>query len=124
MSASMEACIAEHAAVPIPPTSPACDQAPLGHRATMIRMRDGTPKEDMPPQKRFVLTAPPPRCDVAESYDAVAARPPRDQYDFVDTVETRQGLIPSPGHDARTIARAADRAEDVGYVRSLQDSEH
>nr|GEW89567.1 hypothetical protein [Tanacetum cinerariifolium] len=29
MSASMEACIAEHAATPIPPTSPAYDQAPL-----------------------------------------------------------------------------------------------
>ncbi|GKA93452.1 hypothetical protein Tco_0815438 [Tanacetum coccineum] len=27
------------------------------------------------------------------------------------------GLIRSPGHDARTIARAADRAEDVGTVR-------
>ncbi|GJX09563.1 hypothetical protein Tco_0199422 [Tanacetum coccineum] len=35
---------------------------------------------------------------------------------------------PPPGcdsyHDARTIARAADRVEDVGYVRSLQASEH
>ncbi|GJY25076.1 putative reverse transcriptase domain-containing protein [Tanacetum coccineum] len=30
----------------------------------------------------------------------------------------------SPGHDARTIARAADRAEDVGYARALQASEH
>ncbi|GJX81079.1 hypothetical protein Tco_0329228 [Tanacetum coccineum] len=27
-------------------------------------------------------------------------------------------------HDAWTIARAADRAEDVGYVRALQASEH
>nr|GEY07588.1 hypothetical protein [Tanacetum cinerariifolium] len=32
-------------------------------------------------------------------------------------------LIRSPSHDAWTIARAADRAEDVGYVRSLQASE-
>ncbi|GJU52817.1 hypothetical protein Tco_1226531 [Tanacetum coccineum] len=97
MSAYMEACIAEHAAAPIPPTSPAYDQAPLGHRAAMIRMRDDTPEEDMPPQRRFVLTAPPPGCD---------------------------GLIPSPGHDAQTIARVADRAEDVGYVRALQASKH
>ncbi|GKC59247.1 hypothetical protein Tco_1086845, partial [Tanacetum coccineum] len=45
-----------------------------------------------------------------------AARAPRGQYDFVDTVEAGQGLIRSPGHDAQTIARAAGRAEDVGYV--------
>nr|GEW44242.1 putative reverse transcriptase domain-containing protein [Tanacetum cinerariifolium] len=30
----------------------------------------------------------------------------------------------SPGHDARTIARAAEKVEDVGYVRALQASEH
>ncbi|GJX18046.1 putative reverse transcriptase domain-containing protein [Tanacetum coccineum] len=95
MSASMEARIAEHVAAPIPPTNPTYDQAPLGHRAAMI----------------------------PES-SAAAARAPRRQYDFVDTVEAGQGLIRSPGHDARTIARAADRAEDVGYVRALQASEH
>ncbi|GKF41054.1 hypothetical protein Tco_0124396, partial [Tanacetum coccineum] len=89
--------IAEHAAAPIPPTSPACDQAPLGHRAAMIRMRDDIPEEDMPPQRRFILAAPPPGCDVAESY-AAAARAPRGQYDFVNTVEAGQGLIRSPGH--------------------------
>ncbi|GJU48867.1 hypothetical protein Tco_1218422 [Tanacetum coccineum] len=115
--------IAEHAVTPIPPTSPTYDQAPLGHRAAMIRIRDDIPEEDMPPQRRFVLTAPPPGCDVAES-SAAAARAPRGQYDFVDVVEAGQGLIRSPGHDVRTIARAADRAEDVGYVRALQTSEH
>ncbi|GKG23404.1 hypothetical protein Tco_0391440, partial [Tanacetum coccineum] len=94
MSASMAARIAEHDAAPIPPTNPPYDQAPLGNRADMIRMRDDIPKEDMPPQRRFVLTAPPPRCDVAESsVAAAAARPPRGQYDFVDTVEAGQGLI-------------------------------
>ncbi|GKB99206.1 hypothetical protein Tco_0985343 [Tanacetum coccineum] len=90
MSASMEARIAEHAATHIPAISPAYDQAPLGHRGAMIRMRDDIPEEGMPPQRIFVLTAPP----------------------------------PGPGHDARTIARAADRAEDVGYVRALQAFEH
>ncbi|GJX89299.1 hypothetical protein Tco_0341313 [Tanacetum coccineum] len=104
---------------PLPPTSSAYDQAPLGYRAAMIRMRDDIPKEDMPPQKRFILTDPPPRCDVAESSAPTAARPPRGQYDFVDTVEAGRGLIRSPGHDSRTIARAADRARDVGYVRAL-----
>ncbi|GJS49177.1 hypothetical protein Tco_0599298 [Tanacetum coccineum] len=105
-------------------TNPAYDQAPLGHREAMIRMRDDILKEDMPPRKRFVLTPPPPGCDVAESYATTAARPPRGQYDFVDTVEAWQGLIRSPGHDSRTIARAGDKAEDVGYVRALQASEH
>ncbi|GJX38902.1 hypothetical protein Tco_0252205 [Tanacetum coccineum] len=80
---------------PLPPTSPAYDQAPLGHRAAMIRMREDIPEEDMPPQRRFVLTAPPPWYDVAES-SIVAARAPR----------------------------AVDRAEDVGYVRALQAFEH
>nr|GEV70173.1 hypothetical protein [Tanacetum cinerariifolium] len=42
---------------PLPPTSPAYDQAPLGHRIAMICMRDDIPKEDMPPQRRCVLTA-------------------------------------------------------------------
>ncbi|GKE58805.1 hypothetical protein Tco_1497990 [Tanacetum coccineum] len=77
----------------------------------------------MPPQRRFVLTSLPLGCDVAES-SAAAARAPRRQYDFVDIVEAGQGLIRSPGHDARTIARAANRVEDVGYVRALQASEH
>ncbi|GJR36096.1 putative reverse transcriptase domain-containing protein [Tanacetum coccineum] len=88
MSASMEARIAEHAAAPIPPTNPAYDQAPLGHRTAMI----------------------------SESSATAATRTPRGQYDFVDNVEAGQGLIRSPGHDARTIARAADRTEDVGYI--------
>ncbi|GJX14279.1 hypothetical protein Tco_0206037 [Tanacetum coccineum] len=107
--------------------SPTYDQAPLGHRAAMIHMRDDIHEEDMPPQRRFVLTAPPPGCDVVESSASAAARAPRGQYDFVDAVVGRHGtsfllrfLIRSPGHDTLTIARAADRAEDVGYVRALQ----
>ncbi|GKF02442.1 hypothetical protein Tco_0029365, partial [Tanacetum coccineum] len=123
MLASMEARIAEHATAPIPPNSPAYDQAPLGHRAAMIRMRDDIPEEDMPPRSRFILAAPPPGCDVAES-SAAAAKAPRGQYDFVDVVKAGQGLICSLGHDAQTIARAADRVEDVGFVRALQTSKH
>nr|GFB01384.1 hypothetical protein [Tanacetum cinerariifolium] len=73
---------------PLPPTSPAYDQAQL------------------------------------ESSAVAAARAPRSQYDFVDTVEAGQGLIRSPGHDTQTIARATDRAEDASYVRALQASEH
>nr|GEW68168.1 retrotransposon protein, putative, Ty3-gypsy subclass [Tanacetum cinerariifolium] len=126
MAASTQALIDAFAAgsplFPLPPTSPAYDQALLGHRTTIICRRDDIPEEDMPPQRRFVFTAPSPGCDVAESSDA-AARAPRGQYDFVDTVEAGQGYR-SPGHDARTIARAADRAKDVGYVRALHASEH
>nr|GFB68169.1 hypothetical protein [Tanacetum cinerariifolium] len=105
------------------PTSPAYDQAPLGHRTAMIRRRDGIPEEDMSPQRRFVFTALPPGFDVAESSTA-AARAPRGQCDFVDTVEAGQGLIHSPGYDVQTIARAVDRAKDVGYVRALHAFEH
>ncbi|GJZ48896.1 putative reverse transcriptase domain-containing protein [Tanacetum coccineum] len=107
----------EDSATPPPPRHRGARiSAPLGHREAMIRMRDDILEEDMPPQRRFVLTAPPLRCDVAESSATAAARAPRGQYDFVDDVETRQGLIHSPGHDARTIARVADRVEDVGYA--------
>nr|GEU73608.1 hypothetical protein [Tanacetum cinerariifolium] len=98
--------------------------APLGHRTTMICIRDDIPEEDMPLRRRFVLTAPLPGCDVAESSVVAATRVPRGQYDFVDTVVVGQSLVCSPGHDARTIARSADRAEDVGYVRALHASEH
>nr|GEV26049.1 putative reverse transcriptase domain-containing protein [Tanacetum cinerariifolium] len=118
--AMIDAFAAGSSSFPLPPTSPAYDQEPLGHKAAMIRRRDDIPEEDMPPRRIFAFTAPPPGCDIAKS-SAAAARAPRSQYDFVDTVEA--GLIRSLGHDARTIARAADRAEDVSYVRALQASE-
>nr|GEY53507.1 hypothetical protein [Tanacetum cinerariifolium] len=84
MAASTQALIDAFASgsspFPLPPTSPAYDQAQL------------------------------------ESSVAAAARAPKNRYDFVDTVEAGQGLICSPGHDAQTIARAADREEDAGLV--------
>ncbi|GJY35859.1 hypothetical protein Tco_0421237 [Tanacetum coccineum] len=93
MSASMQARIAEHAAVPIPPTSPTYDQAPLGHRGH------------------------------ASGSLLLAKRATIGQYDFIDTVEARTGMISSPGHDAQTIARAADRAKDVGYVHRKESED-
>ncbi|GKD23682.1 hypothetical protein Tco_1225385, partial [Tanacetum coccineum] len=104
-----------------PPTNPTYDQAPLGYRAAMICMRDEILEGDMPPRRRFVLTASPPGYDIAESS---AARASRGQYDFVNVVGTRQGLVSNPGHDAQSITRAANRAEDVGYARALQAFEH
>nr|GEW82628.1 hypothetical protein [Tanacetum cinerariifolium] len=59
---------------PLPPTNPAYDQAPLGHKVAMIRRRDDIPEEDMPPQRRFTSTTPSPGCDIAESSTAAAAR--------------------------------------------------
>nr|GEZ10984.1 putative reverse transcriptase domain-containing protein [Tanacetum cinerariifolium] len=88
--------------------------APLGHRIAMIYRRDDILEEDMPPRRRFVFTAPPPRCDVAWS-SATADRAPRGQYDFVDNVEAGHGWIRNPGHDARTIVKAADRVEDTDH---------
>ncbi|GKA23334.1 hypothetical protein Tco_0709296 [Tanacetum coccineum] len=97
MAASTQALIDAFAAgsptFPLPPPiNPTYDQAPLGHRAAMI----------------------------PESFAAAVARASRGQYDFVDVVGTGQGLVRSPSHDSRTIARAADRVEDVVYVRALQ----
>nr|GEU64466.1 putative reverse transcriptase domain-containing protein [Tanacetum cinerariifolium] len=80
----------------LPPTSLAYDQTPLGHKAAMI----------------------------LESHVVVVTRAPRGQYDFVNTVVAGQSLVRSPGHDAWTIARAADRAEDFGYVKALHAFEH
>nr|GEV18913.1 putative reverse transcriptase domain-containing protein [Tanacetum cinerariifolium] len=94
----------------------------LNHSRRTRLLIDDIPKEDMPPYRRFSFIAPLPGCDIAES-SAAAARAPRSQYDFVYTLEAKKGLIRSSGHDAQTIARAADRAKDVGYVRALQASE-
>nr|GEY56060.1 putative reverse transcriptase domain-containing protein [Tanacetum cinerariifolium] len=69
----------------------------------------GSPPFPLPPTNLAYDQAP-----LAES--SAAARAPRGQYDFVDTVVVGQILVRSLGHDARTIARAADRAEDVSYL--------
>nr|GFA82048.1 hypothetical protein [Tanacetum cinerariifolium] len=112
------------ARISVRPQTPmaASTQALIDAFEAMIHRRDDIPEEDMPPRKKFAFTSPPPGCDIAES-SVAAARAPRSQYDFVDTVEAGQGLIRISGHDARTIARDADKAEDVDYVRALQASE-
>nr|GEV73235.1 putative reverse transcriptase domain-containing protein [Tanacetum cinerariifolium] len=72
---------------PLPPTSPAYDQAQLGHRAAMIHRRDDILEEDMPPRRRFILTTLSPGCDVAESSGVATTRALRGQYNFVDTIK-------------------------------------
>nr|GEV17001.1 putative reverse transcriptase domain-containing protein [Tanacetum cinerariifolium] len=94
MSASIEACIARHAALPSPPllvpflplplpspltTSPTDIGAPLGYKASGIRMRALLPSNsrkndileaDMLPQKRACLTTPAPGFEIEESFAA------------------------------------------------------
>nr|GEW48685.1 reverse transcriptase domain-containing protein [Tanacetum cinerariifolium] len=100
MSASMEACIARHAAllspplpIPYPPlpfpspltTSPTNTGAPLSYRAADIRMRallpsisprTDIPEADMPPRKRACFTTLAPGFKVRESSVASAVRQP------------------------------------------------
>ncbi|GJS00420.1 hypothetical protein Tco_0316928 [Tanacetum coccineum] len=105
MSASMEACIAEHAAAPTPPlpvaslpsplpspltTSPTDAGAPLGYRATRIRMsaaspplllpstshRTDIPEAEMPPRKRACFTTLAPGLEIGESSAVGVARQP------------------------------------------------
>nr|GEZ89348.1 hypothetical protein [Tanacetum cinerariifolium] len=108
---------------------------PFRHRGARISVRPQTPMVASTQalidafdsgSSLFLLPPTSPAYDQAqlESSVAAAARAPRSQYDFVDTVKVGQGLIRSPGHDTQTIARAADRAEDASYVRALQSSEH
>ncbi|GKB72107.1 hypothetical protein Tco_0933519 [Tanacetum coccineum] len=94
--------------VRLEPPMPASMEPARFHAATPI-----TP----PPHNPTYIRAP-----LGHSF-AAAARAPRGQYDFVDIVEAGQGLIRSPGHDTRTIARAADIAEDVGAQVRKQESE-
>nr|GEY20308.1 hypothetical protein [Tanacetum cinerariifolium] len=94
------------------------DQEPLGHRPSMICMRDDIPEEDMPPQRRFVLTAPLPRCDVAKSSAAATARAPRGQYDFVDIV-----VLLDTRTDRKDIRLEIDvvRGQRTAYETELQE---
>ncbi|GKE39583.1 hypothetical protein Tco_1462988 [Tanacetum coccineum] len=103
---------------PLPPTSPAYDQALLGHREAMIRMRDDILEEDMPPQRRFLLIAPPHGCDVAES-SAAATRPPR-AVDRVDNV----GYLHDAHTDRRDIRLEIDvvRGQMTTYETELHES--
>nr|GEW69350.1 hypothetical protein [Tanacetum cinerariifolium] len=101
MSVSIEARIVEHATAHTPPPPPA-------HREVRISVRPQTP-----------MTA---STQAFTESSATTARPPRGQYDFIDTVEAGQGLICSSCHDARTIARAADKAEDgTAYETELHE---
>nr|GEZ93652.1 hypothetical protein [Tanacetum cinerariifolium] len=136
MAASTQALInafaSRSSSFPLPSASPAYDQEHLGHRAAMIRRRDDILEEYMPPQRRFTLTGPPPGCDVAKS-SAAAARAPRSQYKFVDTVEAGQGLIRASERRMMTSIEEVNlrvsyqaqvrRQESVNFYTQLLDAQ-
>nr|GEV93312.1 hypothetical protein [Tanacetum cinerariifolium] len=135
MAASTQALIdafaSRSSSFPLPPTSPAYDQAPLGHRITMICRRDDIPKEDIPPRRRFTFIAPLPRCDVAES-SAAAAREPRNQLLLELLTEQRMLVMLElyrllSLHDAQTDRRDIRleidivRGQTTAYETKLQE---
>nr|GEV05142.1 zinc finger, CCHC-type [Tanacetum cinerariifolium] len=63
--ALIDAFAAASSPFPLPPTSPAHDQAPFGHKAAMIYRKDDIPEEDISSRRRFAFTATPPGCDIA-----------------------------------------------------------
>nr|GEV07843.1 hypothetical protein [Tanacetum cinerariifolium] len=71
-----------------------------------------------------VRLEPPMSASMEERIDEHAATPIPPTNAAYDQALLAQGLICSPGHDVQTIARAADRAEDVGYAKALQAFEH
>nr|GEV85332.1 reverse transcriptase domain-containing protein [Tanacetum cinerariifolium] len=87
---------------------PAYDQAPLGHKAAMIHLRDDILEEDMPHQRRFVFTTPPPRCDVAESSAAAARASRRSQL---------EGQLPGLSSQAREYTQLHDAQTDRRDIR-------
>nr|GFD36415.1 hypothetical protein [Tanacetum cinerariifolium] len=73
-------------------------------------------EEDMPPRRRFALTGPLPGYDIAESSAAAAARAPRSQYNFVDTLLDAQT-------DRRDIRLEIDvvRGQRNAYETEMQE---
>nr|GEY07683.1 putative reverse transcriptase domain-containing protein [Tanacetum cinerariifolium] len=126
-----EAPIEMRAAVPstyhslLPSGTPPLLPIPLPVPSTNRRAE--IPKADMPPQKRLLLTAPRPGCEVGESYAAVVARQPGPTMarsidcSLVDTMETSKesSEFYSRHHDAQKD-RAVVRAKIEAYSRALE----
>nr|GEU54917.1 putative reverse transcriptase domain-containing protein [Tanacetum cinerariifolium] len=126
--ALIDAFVAGSPLFPLTPTSPAYDQASLVHRAVMICIRDDILEEDMPPQKRFILTAPPPGCDVAESFaTAVAARAPREDVGYVRALQASKHMIMTFIEEVnlRVIYQAqVRRQESADFYTQLLDAQN
>nr|GFB53417.1 hypothetical protein [Tanacetum cinerariifolium] len=99
--APIEAYILEDASAPTPPLPPSFlsprtpPLLPISIPVSSTSRRAEIPEADTPPQKRLLLTAPRPGCEVEESSVAAVARQPRPTMtrsvdcSFVDTMETR-----------------------------------
>nr|GEW93086.1 hypothetical protein [Tanacetum cinerariifolium] len=82
--------------------------------------------EDMPPQRRFVLTAPPHGGDVAESFAAAATRPPREDVGYVRALHESEDLytqLHDTWTDRRDIRLKIDvvRGQRTAYETELQE---
>nr|GEV36596.1 hypothetical protein [Tanacetum cinerariifolium] len=122
--APIEAYILEVSSAPTPQLPPSFlslrtpPLLPIPLHVPSTSRRDVIPEADTPPQKRLLLTAPRPGCEVGESSAAAAARQPRPTMarsvdcSFVDTIETSKesSEFYSRHHDAQKD-RAAVRAE-------------
>nr|GEW10183.1 hypothetical protein [Tanacetum cinerariifolium] len=94
------------------PTSPAYDQAQLGHRAAMIRRRDDILEEDIPPRRRFALTGPPP-IDIRLEIDVVRGQ--RTAYETElqeDSAKTGPVRVIVYGYDGLSIQPVAPPSQD------------
>nr|GEU51246.1 putative reverse transcriptase domain-containing protein [Tanacetum cinerariifolium] len=130
MAASTQALINAFASgsspFPLPPTSPAYDQAQLGRRAAMIRIRDDILEEDMPPCRRFALTGPSPGCDVAESSTAAAARAPRKDIGYVRALQAFDRMMMTSIEEVNlrvSYQAQVHRKESVNFYTQLLDAQ-
>nr|GEY17428.1 putative reverse transcriptase domain-containing protein [Tanacetum cinerariifolium] len=145
MSASMEACIDRHAALPSPPllvpslplplpspltTSPTDTGPPLGYRAAKIMIRallpstshmTNIPEAGMPPWKRACLTTPPLGFKIEESLAASAARQPGPTEDTPDHRHTAMLMDREAMYSCEAWAFSMDRSSAIAaHVRTLE----
>nr|GEZ07666.1 hypothetical protein [Tanacetum cinerariifolium] len=142
MSASMEACIAEHAAASTPPlpvsslplplplpltTSPTNTGAPLGYREAGIRMRSllpstyhrtDIPEAEMPPQKRDCFTTHALGLELGESSAASVTRQSRRWVMGLHTLGMR---LLEATYDHRTWTSFEDKSAAIeSHVKTLK----
>nr|GFB15517.1 hypothetical protein [Tanacetum cinerariifolium] len=106
MAASTQALIDAFASgsspFPLPPTSPAYDQAQLGRRVAMIYRKDDIFEEDMPPRRRFALTGSP-LGEVHKAYLSSEARN-RELLARLETLETHMSSMEWQRQSAEDLA--------------------
>nr|GEU66544.1 hypothetical protein [Tanacetum cinerariifolium] len=96
---------------PLPPVIPTYDQAPLGHKTTMIRRRDDIPEEDMPPQRRFVFTA------------VAAARAPREGVGYVRALHASKHRMMTSIEIMYVTRQGTTDAITLEFIQAMIDRE-